>query len=306
MFALNRQGRAIDTFIVPLVLVTINAIVWTILIKFPFKGSFIVDEEPWASTYTLVLTTTLAFLLVFRLNRVAIRWWDTRSMWGSVIAHSRLLVGAIAEHCNHEPECRDAAIAWVAAHAIALKEHMRDDDGHFEYEEIVGFLSPDQIKCVASSNHPCIYAATEIRHALKKAFTVSADTPAALGASYSSEMRLMEKSLDILQKDMGGLERVRSTPLSIIFVTHQRTFMMLYLFSLPYLYGHAWGYGTIPSVFLISYALLGIDGSASECESPFKKRPNHLNMERFCLIIMEDIEQIVSHNHDLQQKRIFA
>ena len=303
---MNRQERAIDTFIVPLALVTTNAIVWTILIKFPLKGSFFIDKEPWASIYTLVLTTTLAFLLVFRLNRAAIRWWDTRQMWGSVIAHSRLLVGAIVEHCNHEPECRDIAIAWVAAHAIALKEHMRESDGNYEYEEIVGFLSPEQFKCVASSKHPCVYAATEIRHALKRAFTVSADTPAALGASYSSEMRLMENSLDALQLNMGGLERVRSTPLAVIFVSHLRTFMMFYLVSLPYLYGHTWGYGTIPAVFLTAFALLGIDGSASECESPFKKRPNHLEQEGFCLTIMVNIEQILSHNHDLQQKRFFG
>ena len=227
-------------------------------------------------------------------------------MWGSVIAHSRLLAGAIVEHCDHEPECRDLAIAWVAAHAIALKEHMRDNDGCFEYEEIVGFLSPEQFKCVASSTHPCLYAATEIRHALKRAFTVSADTPAALGASYSSEMRLMEKSLDALIQNMGGLERVRSTPLPITFVSHLRTFIMFYLLSLPYLYGHTWGYGTIPSVFFTAYALLGIDGSASECESPFKKRPNHLDMEGFCLTIFSNIEEIIFHNHDLQQRKLDA
>ena len=227
-------------------------------------------------------------------------------MWGAVIAHSRLLVGSIVEHCNHEPECRDNAIGWVVGHAIALKEDMRESDAHFEYEEMVGFLSPEQFKCLASSKHPCLYALTELRFALKTAFTVSADTPAALGFSYTSEMRMMEQSMDALQLNMGGLERVRSTPLPIMFVAHLRTFMMLYLLSLPYLYGHTWGYGTIPSVFLTAYALLGIDGSASECESPFKKRPNHLDMESYCRITMENIEQILNHNHDLQQKRLFA
>jgi putative membrane protein len=227
-------------------------------------------------------------------------------MWGAVIAHSRLLVGSIVEHCNHEPECRDNAIGWVVGHAIALKEDMRESDAHFEYEEIVGFLSPEQFECLASSKHPCLYALTELRFALKTAFAVSADTPAALGFSHTSEMRMMEQSMDALQLNMGGLERVRSTPLPIMFVAHLRTFMMLYLLSLPYLYGHTWGYGTIPSVFLTAYALLGIDGSASECESPFKKRPNHLDMEGYCLITMENVEQILNHNHDLQQKRLFA
>jgi predicted membrane chloride channel (bestrophin family) len=101
------QGRAIDTFLVPLSISTVNSIIWTLLIKFPFQNSFKIQEEPWGSIYTLVLTTSLAFMLVFRLNRVAIRWWDTRAMWGSIITNTRVLTSAIVEHCNHDPESRD-------------------------------------------------------------------------------------------------------------------------------------------------------------------------------------------------------
>jgi putative membrane protein len=297
------KGRAIDKFIVPLTIVTVNAIIWTILINTRFKNSVDVDEEPWASVYNVVFTTALAFLLVFRLNRVAARWWSTRTMWGLIIANSRTLVGAILEHCAHEPELRDLAISWIAAYSIAVKEHMRNNTRNFEFEEIVGYLSPEQVKCIASSKHPCLYAATEIRHLLKRIFDVSADTPAALGIAYASEMRLMEKSLDALNDMMGGLERVQVTPLPITFVSHLRTIIMFYLLSLPYLYGNTWGWGTIPSVLLTSYALLGIDGAASECEAPFEKRPNHLDMDGFCLTMQRNIEQLISHNHELRHRQ---
>mmetsp|Transcript_5731 Transcript_5731/g.10866 ORF Transcript_5731/g.10866 Transcript_5731/m.10866 type:complete len:313 (+) Transcript_5731:362-1300(+) len=296
------KGRAIDKFIVPLTIATVNSIIWTLLIQFPFKSSFEVQEEPWASIYTLVLTTSLAFMLVFRLNRVAIRWWDTRTMWGAVIVHTRSLTSAIVEHCRHDPESRDEAICWIAGYLIALKQYMREET-HFNYDELVGFLSKDQVDKIATSNHPCLYAASEVRHAIQRACKVTADTPIAIGALYVSNLRWMEHHLDVINFSMGGLERVRSTPLAIVFVTHLRTFIMFYLLSLPYLYGHTWGWGTIPAVFVTSYALLGIDGAASECESPFKKRPNHMNMEGFCLTLFNNIEEIVRHSHEMQERQ---
>ena len=296
------RGRAIPQFIVPLSIVTINATIWTILIKIPFKESFEVDSEPWASIYTLVLTTALAFLLVFRLNRVAIRWWDCRQMWGIIVANVRILANGILEYTNHAPHCRDDAISWLAGYLISVKQHIRHDKS-YDDDELAGFLSKAQVDALAAAAHPCLYATSEIRHALKMAFTVTADTPAGLGASHSSDMRLMDKSLHILIDNMGGLERVRSTPLPIAFITHLRTFIMFYLLSLPYLYGHTWGWGTIPAVFLTAYALLGIDGAASECESPFEKRANHLYQEGFCLTAMNDIEQLVIHNDNMQRRR---
>jgi Predicted membrane protein len=297
------QGRAIDTFQVPLTISTVNAIIWTLLIQYPFKSSFVIQEEPWGSLYTLVLTTSLAFMLVFRLNRVAIRWWDTRTMWGSVVANVRSLTSAIVEHCSHDLESRDEAICWTAGYLISLKQHMREEDGHFNYDELTGFLSKDQVDKIIASHHPCLYAASEIRCAINRACTVTADTPIALATLYVSNLRLIEHSLDVLIYNMGGLERVRSTPLPIVFVTHLRTFIMFYLLSLPFLYGHTWGWGTIPAVFVTSYALLGIDGAATECESPFKKRPNHLDMESFCITAFDDIEQIVRHNHEMQERQ---
>ena len=73
IFQTNTKERAFDKFFVPWLLVTMNTIMWTIIIHI-YKDSFILRLEAVTSLYNLVLTTALAFLLVFRLNRVAIRW----------------------------------------------------------------------------------------------------------------------------------------------------------------------------------------------------------------------------------------
>lgn len=294
------RARAIDKFFVPWLVITVNASVWTFLIQFPLKDRFSISPDSWDTLYSLFLTTALAFLLVFRLNRVAIRWWDTRRMWGAIVAHSRILANCILEHTNHDPIHRDQAIGWLAGFVVSAKQHIRNQK-QLSNSELCGFLTPYEIESLSSSAHPCLEACAELRHALKAAFRVTSETPFGVAAAFSSEMRLMEQSIFELINEMGGLERVRSTPLPIVFVTHLRTFLFIYLLSLPYMYGHQWGWATIPMVTITSYALLGIDGAASECESPFlRDRLNHLDMEGFCSTALSNIEQLVIHNANMQ------
>ncbi len=281
--------------IVPLTLVTLNAVIWTVLIQIPYQGKFVIKSDPWGKVTDLVFSTTLAFLLVFRLNRVAIRWWDTRAMWGIIIASSRILADAILEHTNHAPIHRDNAISWLAGFLVSVKQHMRKYEA-FDCDELAGFLTKNQVDHLNASSHPCLYAISEIRHETKLAFEVNEETPIGLAVTYSSTLRMIEKSLHILIDKMGGLERVSTTPLPIVFVTHLRTILMIYLLSLPYLHVGEWGWSTIPIVVVTSYALLGVDSAASECEVPFKKRANHLSMESFCLTGLNDIEELVRHH----------
>ena len=50
--------------------------------------------------YSLVLKTSLAFLLVFRLNRCAMRYWESRTIWGNITHNIRNLVGTTwTEEC---------------------------------------------------------------------------------------------------------------------------------------------------------------------------------------------------------------
>ena len=161
---------------------------------------------------------------------------------------------------------------------------------------MTGFTSPQRIQHLKTINHPCLYVAANLRHVLKNAFKVTAETPTSQSVAFTSDLRHMEKYIDQLIALIGGLERVKSTPLPIVFVTHLRTFLMVYLLSMPYLNGHLWGWGTIPAVGLTGYILLGIDGSASECESPFKIRPNHLAMESYCLNVLRNIEDLYVEN----------
>ena len=60
------------------------------------------------------------------------------------------------------------------------------------------------------------------------------------------------------------------------------------------MYVGVWGWGTVPAVGAVAFALLGIEGAATECENPFSaKRTNHLGMDGFCENSMGEVVQML-------------
>ena len=289
------QARALDIFYAPWLVVSVNAIIWTVMTQDDYISyQFRVDIEA-----NFFISACLAFLLVFRLNRVAIRWWDTRTIWGGIVAQSRTLTSEILEHTHHMPENRDEAIRWICTYIIAVKQFLRGEK-KIDRAELSGIISHEKLIKVENAAHPGLYCLSELHHTLKRAYSVNENTPIALATSYCSDMRRLEIGIHLMTAQVGGLERIKATPLPIVFVTHLRSLLFLYLMSLPYLNSMEWGWFTIPIVSVLAFSLLGIDAAAHECEIPFSpNRVNHLDMEGYCLLALKNITQLVCHSSDI-------
>jgi putative membrane protein len=286
-------------------LVMLNATICTILhesVGITYSKRFL---GAWNTVFSLVLTTSLAFLLVFRLNRIAMRYWEARSMWGDLTKHSRSLVSMILVHCSHNEKYRDSAISWVGSFAVAVIHFMRNDK-EIPPEELSGFLTRVDVHKMQDSNHYALYAASRIRYALVKAMTVTCDTPIQVAHSQSIQLNLMEEKINELINQVSGMEKIRSTPLPIVYVSHLRTFLFLYLMFLPYIWVDEWGWSTIPLMAFTAFALMGIEGAATECEVPFRKdRANHLAMEGYAMVLLNNIQGLViqAANMDMEERQ---
>ena len=268
---------------------------------------FRIDDQQfqqWDQVYALVVKTSLAFLLVFRLNRVAIRYWECRTMWGNVTLNCRALVSGILVHVKHAPILRDEAIQWVGAFPIACMHFIRNDQS-IDSQELKGVLTRPQIEVMLDSQHAPLYACQKIRRILNRALRVTPATLPAIAQARAIQFNLLEEIINNLIAQCSGMERIRSTPLPIVYVAHLRTFLFLYLLSIPYIWVSVWGWATIPFCSFTAFALLGIEGASSECELPFDKtRANHLALDAYCLIILENIQGLVVQdaNMDMQDK----
>jgi ion channel-forming bestrophin family protein len=269
-----------------------NATIWTCIVQL-YHSDWVEDADQWEFFIGIVLNTSLAFLLVFRLNRAASRFWSARECWGMIVGATRHLVGGIQMHADHDVKNQRLAVRWIVAFAIATMQYMRSIED-IPPDMLLGILDPADVKLMEMSNHPPLYAADKVRAALKEMFHVTSETPIALAIAWTQQMNTLERTLNIIMDQEGGMERIRSTPLPLVYVAHLRIFLLIFLLSLPYVWLSSFGWYTIPVTCLSGFALLGLEGIAIEVEAPFRRgRTNHLNMDGFCLMIMQTTQQTI-------------
>ena len=246
------------------------------------------------------LNSTLAFLLVFRLNRAASRYWSARHYWGDIVAQIRSFVGGVIVHGSHDRLHRDEAIRWTAAFAIATMDLLRGETD-IRTDNYAGILFEKEINTLIVQSHPPLYAADQVRFHIKNVFCVDASTSMSMSMSRTQEMDTLEQQLNTMIWCGGGMERIKGTPLPMVYVSHLRTFLILNLITLPYIFGPSWGWVTIPIVALSGFAWMGIESAAMEVERPFyKDRVNALNMDGFVLGLLSTIQQQIKNHADYE------
>ena len=304
------------------------------------RGDFYQLEE-FERMYTLIFTT-LGFMLVFRMSRAAVRFWDCRAAWGAIIFKSYSLCdNAIVAIGPIAPSQAEELVRWCVAFGVGVKCVLRREK--FPVEQVSGFLGADEVETMErEAKHYALYCARKMRRAATAALMAvegedklmemitkqTSDTQASRESiramrtwksdarevsceieypqahhpvrkmephMASTLMQTMEKDIAALIDHCGTMERIKATRLPIAYVSHLRTFLMGYILSLPFVYEGYWGWGTIPAVAAVAFALLGIEGAATECENPFSpKRTNHLGMDGFCEATQREIMELLS------------
>jgi putative membrane protein len=155
----------------------------------------------------MVLKTSLAFLLVFRVNRCAMRFWEARGLWGNMTQNTRNLVSGILLHSRHSQRNRDMAIRWSAAFCVAAMHFIRGEH-HYNPDELHGILTPDQINKMQDADHAPLYAASMIRFYLRKAFKIDSKTLPQLAYAYAIQLNTLEKYVSQLISQVSGMEKI--------------------------------------------------------------------------------------------------
>mmetsp|Transcript_59228 Transcript_59228/g.171144 ORF Transcript_59228/g.171144 Transcript_59228/m.171144 type:complete len:419 (-) Transcript_59228:179-1435(-) len=304
MFVL--EVRAFDNYLLPLIVVALNSVLASILSE---VGEYEMANEilkQWDEVFSVVLRTALAFLLVFRLNRCAMRFWEARGLWGNLTHITRNLVGGLLMYGSHARADRDQAIRWAASFCVAAMHFIRSEH-EFNFEELSGILSHDQVNKLQDADHSPLYAASMIRYHLKRIFKIDQTTPPQLAYSYAVQMNTLEQHVTNLIAQVSGMEKIRSTPLPVAYVTHLRTLLFLYCLVLPYVWVKDWGWVTCATVPFTAFALFGIEGVSSEVEIPFdRRRPNHLALDAYCLVIQNSVQGLVVHDANIDMQGVDA
>lgn len=220
----------------------------------------------------------LSLLLVFRTNSSYARWWDGRSLWGSIINETRNLGRQAMVYLKAEPDLRDAVVAWTAVYPSAVMHRLR---GGIGLGVASSRLPKAEVVETLASGHVPLAVSRRISGTLLEARK--------RGVISDYVMMGMDQNVQLLVDYVGACEKIHSTPLPFAYMVHVRRVLLLYSFTLPPALVDRFGWSTVLATFIVSYVFFGIEEIGVEIEDPFGFDDNDLPLERFCAIIEKDL-----------------
>ena len=237
-----------------------------------------------AVAHTLI-GVALGLLLVFRTNASYDRFWEGRKLLGMMVNRARDLARQIRTFVDD----RDTAVElrrWVAAMIALIMQMLRRET---DLEPLAHLLPEDERKRLEPFSPRHTIAAEWISSRLR----ALADA----GKLSEHRLQLMDANLTSLIDQLGGAERILKTPVPFAYAQHIKTFVLLFVFTVPFAMSESMGWYTPVAAALLAFALFGIDEIGVEIEEPFGTDANDLPLERILATIEQDTEQVVAGDH---------
>ncbi|MBD8881496.1 hypothetical protein IHE49_13495 [Rhodanobacter sp. 7MK24] len=223
----------------------------------------------------------LAIFLGFRNSTSYARWWEARTLWGTVLNAGRSLVrmGLTLARDGSEPEVLGRrTIAFVHA----LRHQLRNSDPRADLERV---LDPaDAARAAAGSYKPAVLllmADEWVGRNLREGRIDAACVPA------------FEQSLGHLTDALGGCERIAATPIPFTYSVIIHRTIYLYCILLPFGLVDQIGVMTPLIVAFISYTFFALEALGSEIEEPFGFDANDLALDAMSRMIERTLREML-------------
>lgn len=96
-----------------------------------------------------------------------------------------------------------------------------------------------------------------------------------------------------LVASMGACERIKATPMTFGYVSALRSFLVLWLATLPFVLIGEYGMVATPAIAFIAFLFLAMEQMAIEIEQPFGDDPNDLPIESYILDLERTLHQML-------------
>jgi putative membrane protein len=226
-----------------------------------------------------VLGMALSLLIVFRTQSSNSRFWEARTMWGSIVNDCRSLVRMGAVYAGPA----DELARLVSAYALAIKKNLRDDRDLTELRPLVSGWQYDQFN--KARNPPTLVARALSEWVRRRQKEGRIDSITAMA---------MDRVITSLVAAQGGCERIHLTPLPFVYAGLIKQLLLVYLITLPFVLIPTMSYAAPLALAVVAFAMLGIEEAGVEIEDPFGRDANHLPIDQICDNIARDAAQVAA------------
>jgi len=219
------------------------------------------------------LSLVLGWLLVFRTNAAYARWWEARTLWGSLINCSRNLAIKIQEFF---PDLTSDQRRFLCRH---LSEFPRALTCHLRKETYAGPIFQG-----AMPTHVPLAISQDIYRWIGSRL---ADKP------FDRDLlRILDCETSKLMDICGACERIAKTPMVRSYRIFARQCIFLFLFTLPWGLVQDFMWWTLPLTIVVSYFMVGMEVVAEHVEEPFGFDEDDLDLEGMSQTIANSVEEI--------------
>ena len=228
----------------------------------------------------VVMGGALSFLIVMRTDASMNRWWEARCAWSTII-NCCISLGAQTAPILHDDEACETMLMQIMAFAISVKAHMRDEP--IQRDEIGPRMSWKHCKTLNRSCNPPLIALqaifTTVRENLPK-------DNQSLGSAIFDEV---SEQIRVLNHAVGACKKIDTTPMTYGYVTTLRSFLILWLATLPMSLIGEFGWLAPPVLSFIAFLFINVEKMAVEIENPFGDDPNDLPQEDYIMQLQEQL-----------------
>lgn len=223
----------------------------------------------WAALEQIPLSlfgSAIGVVLAFRNSTSYARWWEARTLWGSIVNNSRSWARLVTTTMRSKGpdggvrpgELQRRLVYYQIAWVHALRQHLRKLD---PFAELVPFLPAHEIEELrVEKNVPVAIQqrqSTMLREALDAGWIDLA------------QWHAMNQSLDDLVDAQGGAERIKNTPMPRQYDYLPQLFAQMFCFLLPLVMVSSMGWFTPLGSTLVGFIFLSLDKIGRDLEDPF-------------------------------------
>lgn len=257
--------------------------VWDIIVTL----AYVYLPHPWLDLPTLpmaLLGSALALFLGFRNNNAYHRWWEARTLWGSMVNASR----SFGREVWHLIDSRDGSEAFRRelvrrhiAYVHALRCHLRRQPNADEIRPYLGEAEIQSLQSVGNAPNAILNrTAGMVAEARRNGWTDS----------------IRNVQIETLLVDMsnaqGGMERIKNTPLPREYDYYPTLFVHIFCILLPVgLVDSLTIYTPLAST-IVGFMLLAMDRIGADLQDPFENREHDVPLTSICRTIQIDLEHL--------------